>query len=348
MSDVSAWATRAAGNTAASPDGFPEGQSPATLNDCARELMAAVRRSWAVIETNNWQQVQAAFPVSAEGIAFGGDYETTATGVVVGVLTGGQPLIYRTTDYGRTWTVVSTALTSALYGVVYGSSGNLFIAVGQGGLIVTSPAGDVWTTRTSGTTNQLNKICFGPIPVVAVGNSGTIVTSSDGITWTVRTSGTAQNLNDSFYGNFLYAAVGNSGTIVTSSDLVTWTVRTSGTTQHLRSVTWINSLSLYIAVGDNGTIVTSPDGSTWTVRTSGVTDHLKVVVGDSNVNGSRMALAAGDNGILVSSFDGITWTRRYFFSVSVNVTDMRHASNTTGNRFFAVSAGGIFASETVA
>lgn len=309
MSDVSAWATRAAGNTAASPDGFPEGQSPATLNDCARELMAAVRRSWAVIETNNWQQVQAAFPVSAEGIAFGGDYETTATGVVVGVLTGGQPLIYRTTDYGRTWTVVSTALTSALYGVVYGSSGNLFIAVGQGGLIVTSPAGDVWTTRTSGTTNQLNKICFGPIPVVAVGNSGTIVTSSD---------------------------------------LVTWTVRTSGTTQHLRSVTWINSLSLYIAVGDNGTIVTSPDGSTWTVRTSGVTDHLKVVVGDSNVNGSRMALAAGDNGILVSSFDGITWTRRYFFSVSVNVTDMRHASNTTGNRFFAVSAGGIFASETVA
>lgn len=44
MSNISAWSTTAASNNAAPPNGFPEGQSPSSLNDCARENMAAVSR----------------------------------------------------------------------------------------------------------------------------------------------------------------------------------------------------------------------------------------------------------------------------------------------------------------
>lgn len=44
MANISAWSSTAADNDAATPDGFPEGQSPGSLNDCGRELMAAVRR----------------------------------------------------------------------------------------------------------------------------------------------------------------------------------------------------------------------------------------------------------------------------------------------------------------
>lgn len=46
MSNISQWNTAAASNNSAPPDGFPEGQAPSTLNDAARELMAAVARQY--------------------------------------------------------------------------------------------------------------------------------------------------------------------------------------------------------------------------------------------------------------------------------------------------------------
>ncbi len=43
-SDVNEWDTSAANNTAAPPDGAPEGMAPSTLNDVMREMMAAIAR----------------------------------------------------------------------------------------------------------------------------------------------------------------------------------------------------------------------------------------------------------------------------------------------------------------
>lgn len=43
MSKISAWSKTAASNNAAPPDGWPEGQLPSTVNNCARENMAAIR-----------------------------------------------------------------------------------------------------------------------------------------------------------------------------------------------------------------------------------------------------------------------------------------------------------------
>lgn len=42
MASVETWSTTASSNDAAPPDGFPEGQTPASLNNSARELMAAL------------------------------------------------------------------------------------------------------------------------------------------------------------------------------------------------------------------------------------------------------------------------------------------------------------------
>jgi len=63
---------------------------------------------------------------------------------------------------------------------------------------------------------------------VTVGNSGTILTSSDGTTWTSRTSGTTNNLYGVTYGNGTFVTVGDNGVILTSSDGISWTKRTSG------------------------------------------------------------------------------------------------------------------------
>ena len=54
MSNISAWSKTAASNNAAAPNGWPEGQAPSSVNDCAREGMAAVRTFYENIEWRNW------------------------------------------------------------------------------------------------------------------------------------------------------------------------------------------------------------------------------------------------------------------------------------------------------
>jgi len=44
MSNISAWSTTAASNNASPPNGAPEGMSPASVNDCIRECMAAIAK----------------------------------------------------------------------------------------------------------------------------------------------------------------------------------------------------------------------------------------------------------------------------------------------------------------
>ena len=43
---TSTWSETAASNNAATPNGWPEGMSYAAVNDCAREMMAALKREW--------------------------------------------------------------------------------------------------------------------------------------------------------------------------------------------------------------------------------------------------------------------------------------------------------------
>lgn len=43
---TSSWSETAASNNSATPDGWPENQSYASVNDCAREMMAAIKREW--------------------------------------------------------------------------------------------------------------------------------------------------------------------------------------------------------------------------------------------------------------------------------------------------------------
>lgn len=43
---TASWSETAASNNASPPDGFPEGQTAASLNNSAREMMAAIKREW--------------------------------------------------------------------------------------------------------------------------------------------------------------------------------------------------------------------------------------------------------------------------------------------------------------
>ena len=187
------------------------------------------------------------------------------------------------------------------------------MTVGNSGTILTSTDGTSWTSRTSGTTENLNGVTYDNNSLfVAEGGSGTILTSPDGTTWTSRTSGTTKGLRGVTYENSTFVSVGNSGTILTSSNGTTWTSIsvgdsgnswtsvTSPTTKFLPAVTSGNNN--FVAVGEDGTIVRSTDnGSSFSTVTSPTANSL-----DGVTFGNNTFVAVGDNGNIVRSTDNGT------------------------------------------
>lgn len=143
------------------------------------------------------------------------------------------------------------------------------------------------------------------------------ITVSDPLrTFTSRTSGTTKNLQAIANNGSLAVAVGgNSGIILTSPDGITWTQRTvtSPGNKTFYSICWDGSK--FIAVGADynftiskwvGIIYTSTDGTIWISRYLSATGDttLKNCVGD----GAGGAVAVGDNGTILQSPDGLNWT----------------------------------------
>jgi hypothetical protein len=81
------------------------------------------------------------------------------------------------------WEVKASNATSSLNAIAFGNG--LFVAVGDGGVIVTSPDGEQWTPRASGTTDRLPAVAFGNGRFVATRANRAIpaITSADGINW---------------------------------------------------------------------------------------------------------------------------------------------------------------------
>lgn len=82
------------------------------------------------------------------------------------------------------WDVRPSNINSPLHAVAFG--GGLFVAVGENGVIVTSPDGNVWTPRASGTTDRLPAVVFGNGRFVATraNRNAPALSSQDGINWT--------------------------------------------------------------------------------------------------------------------------------------------------------------------
>ena len=223
-----------------------------------------------------------------------------------------------------------------LQAVAYGS--NTFVAVGNGGTILTSPDGVTWTSGTSGTGNSLNGICYSNNIFVAVGTEGTILTSPDGLNWTPRTSGTDYELLGITHGNGTFVAVGKSpfsqtdNIILTSVDGVDWIPRTSGSDKPLYGIVYGNGI--FIAVGISGGILTSPDGITWVPRTSGTAGLLHGVS-----YGNGIFTAVGSGGKILTSDNGMTWTPR-----TSGTTNSLNGICYGNNAFVAVGRGTIITS----
>jgi photosystem II stability/assembly factor-like uncharacterized protein len=250
--------------------------------------------------------------------------------------------------------IITQGCTEVTSGLVGGTLRN--VIVGDNGFIATSDDnGETWTSRTSGTAQNIRGVTFGAGSFVAAAANGTqsILTSPDGVTWTRQTTPNV-SLVDVHFANSIYVAASNAGVVLTSTNGTTWIAATAtNANQALNGVTYSTALNLWIVVGVAGTIITATDpAGTWTVQTSGTTQNLNEVtifnnaiyiVGNTqtlltSTNGTSYTslsagvtanlvgiaaspttlLITGANGAMASSTDGTTFTSRTNNSATLN------------------------------
>jgi hypothetical protein len=196
---------------------------------------------------------------------------------------------------------------------------DLYVAVGAGGTILTSPDGQTWTARVSALNDSFDKVAYLNGNWIVMGGSGSaenLLTSPDGITWTARTAGTAI-FNYAAYGAGVYVVVGNGGAVFSSPDLVTWTSQSAGATTY-NDVIFANGI--FVAVGSN-IIRSSTDGITWTQRSTLANFNRVIYANSVFVVGGFDSLTPA-NGVIVTSTDGITWSTRVSGSGGGGVFDI--------------------------
>ena len=222
---------------------------------------------------------------------------------------------------GTEWEKISILSGSTFYDVAYGN--NIYVIVGTGGTVYSSPDGITWTSRTSGVSVDLNKIIYANGMFVAVGVNGKIITSSDGITWTSRTSGVSNDLYGICFSATIgeYIVVGEPEIIITSPDGVTWVQKTSGGSNGLQGVACNNTE--IVAVGYNGAILISQDGTNWEEETGVVTTSILDIIYANN-----QFVATGTGGTIIKSSDGLQWEAK------ASITDSNIIDIVYGNDLF--------------
>lgn len=204
-----------------SPDGQTWTKREPALSGCMEVIFDGTRFTallsggFIAVSTNgaDWAQ-PARVPVKNDvgGLAFG-----NGTHVEVGYKkTGFPPEVFSSIDFTN-WVPRDSKLSENLMNVGFGLG--LFIAVGQGGSLATSPDGIEWTPRTVPHTGFIWDVALGAGHLVAAAQWGRLLTSTNGINWTRRETELPWHLTDVAYGDGSFVAVGWDGQLLQSDPL---------------------------------------------------------------------------------------------------------------------------------
>ena len=114
------------------------------------------------------------------------------------------------------------------------ASSSLLVAVGSGGIVVTSPTGTNWTKVPAFTSRPFNSVAYGAAGFVAVTDDGYVFQSGNGLTWQPRFSAAAHWNCVISTGN-RYLAVGDNGHVIVSQNGTDWTPEPTGATNELHA-----------------------------------------------------------------------------------------------------------------
>lgn len=180
------------------------------------------------------------------------------------------------------------------------------VVVTNGGKISSSSDLNSWTSRTSGTTNNLNSVSWSGSYFFAGGDANTLCTSSNGETWTTSTGpfgGTGASITATFAANGLVLIGGQFGEIAGG---VSFTLRNSNLTSSITSFAYNNNV--FVAGGSAGDISSSSDTTSWTQRLS--TGGLNKVYLQPYGTGFIAVIDNQTNNdvVIKTSTNGVTWT----------------------------------------
>jgi hypothetical protein len=191
------------------------------------------------------------------------------------------------------------------------ASDSVFVAVGSGGALLTSPDGLTWGPGNPGVTASLNDVIWDGTQFVATGSSNTILTSTDGVTWSLQTSSSTDDATQlhvlGWSGAQFVAAGWGTGynmIIMTSPDAITWTTQSISAPQYATAEDIIWDGSQWLMVTSRG-LYTSPDGIVWTAQTIAGTEYE--VFNSIAYNGIHYFLSATSS-LFLTSTDGLTWS----------------------------------------
>lgn len=287
--------------------------SPAT-SDWFEGVTASAQRAIAVGDNGSiysstngvdWGQVTSGTTEWLRGVAFG-------NGVYVAVGENGK--ILRSTG-GNSWSPVPSGTTADLNRVRYVGSngGGQFIAVGSGGVALSSATGTApWTSLASGTTNQLYDVATNDTGLLLVGDQEVRFRPAGSPTWSnhlaLPTNAPPAWVYLSASGNSnRWLVAGRTGFLLEGSRTnvaadYTWQPSPDSSHAWLWDVTVQNGI--YVAVGDLATIQTSLDGILWAREVVPVPHTNTVLLGvGGNTN---LLLAVGNGGTVLLSRAGLT------------------------------------------
>jgi RHS repeat-associated protein len=241
-------------------------------------------------------------------------------------------VIDTTPPCAASWSIANYSGNDTLNAVTYAYATKIFIAVGNNGVIMTSPDGINWTYQTSNTSENLYGVAY-DMYALAVGENGTALYSFLFCTdWTpvypeINTNNTLfcvaeeSNVSD-------WVVAGANGTIFTLTGYGGhWTDRSVNISQTFYGVDYLIYYK-YIIVGSGGVLFTSDGGSSWTKRASGTSQTLRGVA-----FGYPVSVAVGDNGVILTSEDDINWTSRTS-AINTSLTSVVYCSFINGKRVF--------------
>lgn len=138
------------------------------------------------------------------------------------LLTGDHGSIFTSAD-GSNFVAQTTPTLNFLSGAAAGPDG--WVAVGsRGALLKSGTDATSWTSVSLSTTNWIYKVRWLGDYYVAVGQNGVIYTSPTGSEWTPRTSGTKEWLTDATFLDGTYYVAGLQGMLLSSTNLSNWKV----------------------------------------------------------------------------------------------------------------------------
>lgn len=248
--------------------------------------------------------------------AYGGGVWVQALGDV----SAGSTVSRRSTDDGESWTEIVLPVAARWYGLTWCSGSSLFILVGGAGggggagVVLTSPDGVTWTSRTNSLSYPYGVAANGNTVVVACNVTTQGRSTDGGLTWSTFASPGGYSYQKIVFAGGRFSMRGNAGA-ASSADGTTWSSAAApagnftdplGThpTTYFRGVWW---------TADGNGLFRSTDGHTWTAASAQVgwfvdasPTSWRAIVSSGNAMIAYVQQGGGNDAVLVT-IDGVWW-----------------------------------------